>query len=69
MFGTVKDVTDSNVFFPITSLIKSIKMQTVIKISKHLDTNIHDIELINKRIVNYINTSEGIWRGVKRYTH
>ena len=46
MFGTVKDVTDSNVFL---LKLKKAQMRKVIKISRHLIYTNQQATLINKK--------------------
>ena len=62
MFGTVKDVTDSNVFL---LKLKKAQMRKVIKISRHLVCTNQKSTLINKKI-SYTNNFEGVWAGANR---
>mgnify|MGYP007014079635 CR=1 FL=1 len=44
-------------------------MRTLIKISKHLDSITQENLLSNRRILNFNNSKDVIWKGTKRYAH
>lgn len=44
-------------------------MRTLNKISKHLNALTQENTVANRRILNFNNSKEVIWKGTKRYAH